>query len=223
VIDQQTLLFLIDEAGLSVGIGEWRCEKCGEFGAFRSGNPADEKAWPLDFLGADLCRNLNNPPTVFIKPRPRKTAWLLGFHGVMKMSIIDDEDDDAFDDFAKRKASNELAEPDYCFASNLFVRKALDADAKAIGAKCEAVVKETGGFLSPEDLEARARDNPASPFHKHLEWDDTIAGHKFRIMQIKAIIRALRVLPRDTIATDEPVRAFFSVLGKKSDKAIPPV
>lgn len=44
-INAEQLAFLIQEAGMSYGLGEWRNEKHGMFGAFHLGTVAEESAW----------------------------------------------------------------------------------------------------------------------------------------------------------------------------------
>jgi hypothetical protein len=44
-MDEKKLAFLIGEAGLACGVGEWRNEKSGVFGSYRMANPEEEKAW----------------------------------------------------------------------------------------------------------------------------------------------------------------------------------
>ena len=41
----EALAFLIDEAGIATGLGEWRNEKKGVFGAFRIASAEEEAAW----------------------------------------------------------------------------------------------------------------------------------------------------------------------------------
>lgn len=45
VLSATSLAFLINEAGLASGLGEWRNERKGLFGAFHLGNNAERKAW----------------------------------------------------------------------------------------------------------------------------------------------------------------------------------
>lgn len=45
VLSAANLGFLINEAGRSVGLGEWRNEKKGMFGAFHLGNVVEQEAW----------------------------------------------------------------------------------------------------------------------------------------------------------------------------------
>jgi hypothetical protein len=52
VIPSENLAFLIREAGLACGIGEWRNERRGMFGAYHLAKPAEVKAW-TDFAEND--------------------------------------------------------------------------------------------------------------------------------------------------------------------------
>lgn len=45
VITAETLAFLIQESGMASGLGEWRNERKGMFGAFHLANAAEEKQW----------------------------------------------------------------------------------------------------------------------------------------------------------------------------------
>ena len=45
VLPVETLVYLINESGRSCGLGEWRNEKHGVFGAFHLATEAEEKAW----------------------------------------------------------------------------------------------------------------------------------------------------------------------------------
>lgn len=44
-VSLDNLKFLVNEAGMSCGIGEWRNEKRGMFGAYHLAKPAEAKAW----------------------------------------------------------------------------------------------------------------------------------------------------------------------------------
>jgi hypothetical protein len=44
-MNAEKLTFLVNEAGLACGIGEWRNEKSGVFGAYRLATEEEEKAW----------------------------------------------------------------------------------------------------------------------------------------------------------------------------------
>ena len=45
VLNGEQMAFLISEAGVSYGLGEWRNERKGVFGAFHIADAAEQKAW----------------------------------------------------------------------------------------------------------------------------------------------------------------------------------
>jgi hypothetical protein len=45
VLTVEQLAYLIDDAGIACGLGEWRNERKGMFGAFHRGNLTEERAW----------------------------------------------------------------------------------------------------------------------------------------------------------------------------------
>lgn len=51
--------------------------------------------------------------------------------------------------------------------------------------------------LTPENVVAEATD-PASPLHPFFDWDDSSAGPKYRIIQARQLIVAVRVMIEET-------------------------
>jgi hypothetical protein len=45
VLTEEALAFLIDEAGMACGLGEWRNERKGMFGAFHRATAEEEIEW----------------------------------------------------------------------------------------------------------------------------------------------------------------------------------
>jgi hypothetical protein len=45
VLSAETLAFLVQESGMAFGLGEWRNERKGMFGAFHLADEAEEAAW----------------------------------------------------------------------------------------------------------------------------------------------------------------------------------
>jgi hypothetical protein len=93
------------------------------------------------------------------------------------------------------------------------IKAAKDANPQAIG---EAIAKVKSATTNPKDLAAHvleAAKNRRNPLHKHFEWDDAVAGHKYRLEQARSIIRLIRVEP--TNENDRPTRAFISVKDSK--------
>ena len=60
VLSVEQLAFLISEAGMSYGLGEWRNEKKGIFGAFRLASAEEEDAWEAYVAGKGEMPNPNN-------------------------------------------------------------------------------------------------------------------------------------------------------------------
>lgn len=56
------------------------------------------------------------------------------------------------------------------------------------------------GFCTPAAVVEDGRA-PSSPFHRHLEWDDTAAAHEHRLSQARGIIRCFRVVDQPGEAT----------------------
>lgn len=73
----------------------------------------------------------------------------------------------------------------------------------------QAIYAATGG-LSPAAVIQEATPLE-SPLHDHFEWDDAVAGPKFRLVQAAALIRSVKITYRHT-DDGEPVqcRAFVS-------------
>jgi hypothetical protein len=51
ILTPEALAFLIQESGLACGLGEWRNERRGMFGAFHLANPAEEREWEAFAFG----------------------------------------------------------------------------------------------------------------------------------------------------------------------------
>ena len=70
-----------------------------------------------------------------------------------------------------------------------------------------AEIAARDGTLKPEAVVAFAQD-PNTALHSQFEWDDTKAGHQFRLEQARKVIRVrVRVLPQ----SNEPVRCYVSL------------
>jgi hypothetical protein len=69
---------------------------------------------------------------------------------------------------------------------------------------------EEAGELTPQIVVDKARPEGA-PLHDRFEWDDGIAGEKYRLVQAQQIIRSVKI-EYTSSATGEKrsVRAFFS-------------
>lgn len=51
-----------------------------------------------------------------------------------------------------------------------------------------------------------AKNNPDSNLYKMLEWDDSVAGHRYRVLQVARIIRDIIVIRDGAVQTIEAAR-----------------
>lgn len=73
------------------------------------------------------------------------------------------------------------------------------------------IAKRDGGLLRPQAVVDEARKE-ASPLHSAFEWDDAIAGEKYRLGQAQKLIRSFRVIQDDGDGSFErPVFVGLSV------------
>jgi len=54
-------------------------------------------------------------------------------------------------------------------------------------------LQDASGVITPDVVLADAEDE-TSPLHSYFEWDDSIAGVKFRIEQARTLIRSVRLV-----------------------------
>ena len=66
------------------------------------------------------------------------------------------------------------------------------------------------GSLTPRLVVDAARD-PGHPLHDRFEWDDAVAGEKYREHQARQLIRTVKVVEFSDDGDDQRVRAFHSV------------
>ena len=99
--------------------------------------------------------------------------------------------------------------------------------AQVAGETCDRLANSDGG-LTPQRMVDDARPED-SPMHEEFEWDDRIAGEKYRIEQARAVIRHI-VVVRSDIQTErelklvldnsdevETVRSSEDEIGSKED------
>lgn len=81
-------------------------------------------------------------------------------------------------------------------------------DANKIGAELEII--EQNDELTPENVVEYARTHTSSELYSSLEWDDSIAGEKYRRHQASCIITGIRVeiIQDEEKKTKKPIRAF---------------
>lgn len=93
-------------------------------------------------------------------------------------------------------------------------------DAQVIGSTIERLAHE--GRDTPQDIVDEARPE-GSLMHRYFEWDDSIAGERYRVAQAGELKRAITivVLPRTEMENPEPIRAFYSVPGEERHHIVP--
>ena len=83
-------------------------------------------------------------------------------------------------------------------------------DAQKAGRELSRIEKSTG-MVTPEAVLERATVK-GSALHDHFEWDDSKAGHQYRLQQAGELIRSITVeTSRSNILPSQPVRAFVNV------------
>lgn len=74
------------------------------------------------------------------------------------------------------------------------------------------LAQDNNGILKPSMVVDHAR-NPESKLHNAFEWDNTIAGEKYRLIQAQKLIQAqVVVLDEKT----EPVRVFVNLSNERN-------
>ena len=66
-------------------------------------------------------------------------------------------------------------------------------DREVIANRLAKIANRNGGLLTP-DLVVKDAENSKSPLHDLFEWDDGIAGHRYRIEQARQVITSVRVV-----------------------------
>jgi hypothetical protein len=94
-------------------------------------------------------------------------------------------------------------------------RTQCEVPAQVVGETVERIVAVHGG-ITPPMLVEEARP-PDAPLHPAFEWDDRVAGEKYRQEQAGYILRMLVVRQVDDDPLPEPMRAFVSVETPQGD------
>ena len=77
-------------------------------------------------------------------------------------------------------------------------------------------IRDQHGALTPV-LIVEAASDPEHPLHSRFDWDDTSAGHKYRLEQAGTLLRVVP-LPKSP-SQPHDLRAFVAVKGKDSHRA----
>lgn len=91
-----------------------------------------------------------------------------------------------------------------------YIPSNIDADKIQEYAEClEEITENNGGELTPHLVVKEAKDKN-SPLHEVFEWDNSIAGERFRVQQARELISCVIVEVKfDHTSRDQ--KAFFSV------------
>ena len=77
-------------------------------------------------------------------------------------------------------------------------------------------IRDERGGLTPALVVDTARD-PAHPLHSRFEWDDAVAGERWRLEQASALIRSVKIAVDPARPAD--LRAFVAVKGRETHRA----
>lgn len=78
-------------------------------------------------------------------------------------------------------------------------------------------IYDENGRLTPALVVDRAVTDET--LHARLEWDDTVAGHRYRLVQAADLIRSVRVVYGETKEGKKSVRAYTAVFDADSTNA----
>lgn len=93
-----------------------------------------------------------------------------------------------------------------------------DVPAEVVGKCCEEIEHEYGAITSSNMVNA-ARSTE-SELHPLFEWDDQIAGEKWRNQQAKMILSSLRIVVNESEEKPIIVRAFVNVSPPSKNEAV---
>lgn len=94
-----------------------------------------------------------------------------------------------------------------------------DRDAQIIGPVLDELAEQNEGEIVAEQV-VEAAQAESSPLHRYFEWDDSIAGHKYRLYESRRIIGSIHVKVMVNEEETE-IRNFFNVRG--ATKKVDPV
>lgn len=66
-------------------------------------------------------------------------------------------------------------------------------DKEIVAKRLAEIAGRNNGSLTP-DLVVKDAEDTSSPLHELFEWDDGVAGHKYRIEQARQVITSVRVV-----------------------------
>jgi hypothetical protein len=84
-------------------------------------------------------------------------------------------------------------------------------DAQKIGEALDKIKRNTNGRCNSKTFLKAAHDKSCH-LHRYLEWDDKVAGEKFRLSQIREIVSLINIV--DSRDEDKTLPAFVSIIDK---------
>lgn len=71
------------------------------------------------------------------------------------------------------------------------------------------VYTDNGGELTPDAVVETATPE-RSPLHTYFEWNNGVAGHKYRLLQAQELIRSVRIVYSETRSGPKTIREYTS-------------
>jgi hypothetical protein len=93
----------------------------------------------------------------------------------------------------------------------------IKGDPQVIGERLSTIRRGNGGDITPEMVLKDAR-SAHSPLHPLFEWDDRVAGHKWRIFQASHVIQCVATVVEDAQGDERLTRAYVSVKRRGHDR-----
>ena len=90
------------------------------------------------------------------------------------------------------------------------------ADANSVGKELEQLERTTS--LTNEEVLKYAKSHQNSELHKCFEWDDKIAGEKFRMQQATKLLCSISIVYEDNNNNEEKTRIYVSTRTRNDEK-----
>ena len=78
-------------------------------------------------------------------------------------------------------------------------------------------IRDKHGKLTPKLVLDTAR-NPKHPLHSQFEWDDEVAGEKFRLAQARELIQSVRLRFVDAAGETKSARRYYAIRAADADE-----
>lgn len=93
-------------------------------------------------------------------------------------------------------------------------------DATVVGHELETI--EVGGELTNKEVLSYAEKHQDSELHKCFDWDDEVAGNKWRLSQASTILSAITIVTSEKTDTtpEETVKAYVVIQNKDNEQKL---